>query len=777
MPAQNVAERALGKLTLRVQGPGGTSQTVVLTSACCRIGSGETCTLRLRAPGIRDVHCVIFRGPQQTVVRGLAKETWLNGVTFFESHVAVGDRLQLGRLEIEVLGDERLGDEAGAANTQQAAAASQRVAGSSLSEHFRGARHAAQPALPAPANDHSLPGTLTTCLKDLVAKQTASLSPTAGNESIPLPEPEPKGADASRDPSHPAAPQQEDTAPAAITDALEKLSGVEGRLVGFEERVRSVEQAVGELHASWSAREDQDRPWREERRQAEVAWHQSLIALEGRVAEVAAAIASPPAANEPIADWRQLDERLSVLERLVGQEDQQYGKTLQGLEEVVARVAQVEAATEKAEAASQAIESRLAQVERLELKLAELACQHTTSAEQGASLQQAWDQRRHEWSQQLSQLGGTVDDLRRQIEMLVDEHRSQRSGQSNAHDEWQRRFASLEEQLAAAPSEAPAARAAIAAPSEAAGAEGYRVPVSNHEESARAASSDISTTQAWAPEDESTELTFQQVSQEAPLSTLEVLRRMGTTLDFTDDEAPGGEEPPARLPAPARPAPAPLPTERSKSPTSTGRAEGHASHQEDGEAIEEYMSQLLQRMRGPKAGENAVELSRPPVAESLVPALAEPASEPEPAPVVTSTPPTQFVPRALAPELTADFSAMRALANTTARQAIDAHRRRRQARFTRGKLTVAAIALTISFALLWLSSDGSHVALWSAIASGLVSVYWGGRYILLAHKLRGKAEEAAAEEPAVEESDAVESAQEKEDVLRSPDDEARMSKE
>src|SRR2546425_12686807 len=90
-PASTAEQAVLGKLTLRVRGPAGTTQTVVLRSACCRIGSGNGCTLRLRAPGVRDVHGVIFRGPRRTVVRGLAKETWLNGAGFFESPLAVGD--------------------------------------------------------------------------------------------------------------------------------------------------------------------------------------------------------------------------------------------------------------------------------------------------------------------------------------------------------------------------------------------------------------------------------------------------------------------------------------------------------------------------------------------------------------------------------------------------------------------------------------------------------------------------------------------------------------
>jgi hypothetical protein len=80
---------------------------------------------------------------------------------------------------------------------------------------------------------------------------------------------------------------------------------------------------------------------------------------------------------------------------------------------------------------------------------------------------------------------------------------------------------------------------------------------------------------------------------------------------------------------------------------------------------------------------------------------------------------------------------MRALANNTARQAIDTHHRRGQVRNTRGKLFLAGIALAISIILLRFSA-GTGLTLWTAIGSLLVSIYWGGRYFLLRRKLRSQ---------------------------------------
>src|SRR5205807_1758427 len=107
-------------------------------------------------------------------------------------------------------------------------------------------------------------------------------------------------------------------------------------------------------------------------------------------------------------------------------------------------------------------------------------------------------------------------------------------------------------------------------------------------------------------------------------------------------------------------------------------------------------------------------------------------------------------------ERSADLSALRALANNTARQAIDTHHHRGQVRSTRGKLLVAGVALAISLTLMCFST-GSGLTLWASIASLLVSLYWGGRYFLLTRKLgfRDLTEESKPDVPPAEKPDAA----------------------
>lgn len=52
------------------------------------------------------MHCLIVRGPEQTVVRRWSPDTRLNGATFTDAALRPGDRLGIGPLEFDVLADE-----------------------------------------------------------------------------------------------------------------------------------------------------------------------------------------------------------------------------------------------------------------------------------------------------------------------------------------------------------------------------------------------------------------------------------------------------------------------------------------------------------------------------------------------------------------------------------------------------------------------------------------------------------------------------------------------
>ena len=102
-PSRLVQGTPSGDLRLRIVGSSRNGQVIRLSSAKCTVGSAAGCTLRLRAGGVRPIHCVILRGTQGTVVRTWSGHTRLNGQPFADAVLADGDRLAIGPVELEVL--------------------------------------------------------------------------------------------------------------------------------------------------------------------------------------------------------------------------------------------------------------------------------------------------------------------------------------------------------------------------------------------------------------------------------------------------------------------------------------------------------------------------------------------------------------------------------------------------------------------------------------------------------------------------------------------------
>jgi len=94
---------ATGELVLRVVAPSREGQIVRLRSYKCSVGAGPRCTLRLRARGLRPVHCLIVRGPRRAIVRRWSPDTLLNGQSFTDAELRTGDRLSMGKVELEVV--------------------------------------------------------------------------------------------------------------------------------------------------------------------------------------------------------------------------------------------------------------------------------------------------------------------------------------------------------------------------------------------------------------------------------------------------------------------------------------------------------------------------------------------------------------------------------------------------------------------------------------------------------------------------------------------------
>jgi hypothetical protein len=95
-------------LCLRIVGSDHHGKIVRLAGAKCTIGSADGCTLRLRAAGVRPMHCLILRGSGGTIVRSWAPNTRVNGRAFRDARLVPGDRLSIGPVEFAVLGAEEV---------------------------------------------------------------------------------------------------------------------------------------------------------------------------------------------------------------------------------------------------------------------------------------------------------------------------------------------------------------------------------------------------------------------------------------------------------------------------------------------------------------------------------------------------------------------------------------------------------------------------------------------------------------------------------------------
>jgi len=94
---------ALGDLVLRLCPPPRNGQIIRLHAAKCTVGSGNGCTLRLRASGVAPLNCMILRGPGRAIVRCWNPDTRLNHRAFTDAPLVSGDRLGIGPIELEVV--------------------------------------------------------------------------------------------------------------------------------------------------------------------------------------------------------------------------------------------------------------------------------------------------------------------------------------------------------------------------------------------------------------------------------------------------------------------------------------------------------------------------------------------------------------------------------------------------------------------------------------------------------------------------------------------------
>ncbi len=224
---------------------------------------------------------------------------------------------------------------------------------------------------------------------------------------------------------------------------------------------------------------------------------------------------------------------------------------------------------------------------------------------------------------------------------------------------------------------------------------------------------------------------FKTPSDDAPVDLAEVLRRVGAQVEMEEDASLArSTSTPRREPPPSDSQPAPT----------------SAAEHGDQDSIDAYMSRLMQRVRSksdePGLGTYAPSHSEPPVAQraqsNAVADLSSTGHPPGLRPAAAPRQPVQLSPRSAAPEKHIDFSALRDLANLSARTAISRHSHRIIIDTMRSKLAMALLALAAGGGLFWMWQryGAVEVTLYYSLAAVIVAVYFGVQYALLTGKLR-----------------------------------------
>lgn len=228
------------------------------------------------------------------------------------------------------------------------------------------------------------------------------------------------------------------------------------------------------------------------------------------------------------------------------------------------------------------------------------------------------------------------------------------------------------------------------------------------------------------------ELHFEEISEQAPVELSELFGQMGSVASSGNDDRQWEEQQseegedaqlwaatgPAGRPGTGQPPPFPLPTD-----------------EEEEESIDAYMSRLMDRVRATTG------VSR---RESYQPPRSQPEEPPQPVPRAEQPPaakqaapqqpkPTKMTRRAVAPEKQADLSAMRELANLSAKTAIHRYAQFQRTFARRAQLLIASVGLIVGGLLLWTwwAKGTSPLTLCAAMVGFIVFLFWVVRYARL----------------------------------------------
>jgi hypothetical protein len=715
----------LGNLALRVCGTEYDGHIVRLVARKCTIGSGENCTLRLRACGVERVHCVILRGERGLAVRRWSRRTRLNGGAFLDAPLRPGDKLGIGPLELEVvespvpespdapsaavpksesLSDwaDRFAELESLLAEQTSIADNERRRSAALHSEAESGRRRAEEELHARAEEWQRERA--EWAAQLEQARAAGLTSSIPEERLI----ELEAANASLEERRRRAEDEasralekagywEQVAASRPADSTEAHEALRLRIEELERELRqardTTEQAL-RAQQDASARERDDHAGRERG-----AWEAELIDLRRELDETRRSLGAERDDLQAQLVAVQEASAVRVSPEQFQAERRDWEHSLAGLKaelEEVRRSRDVERAR---------LENELADLRRAMAEKAVEAGPREEERDDAAEI----ERERNQLLRQREVQNRELEEAREQLAQFKAKLQERSQALDAREAELKEQAETLEQAKLAAASAAPITPAGGApeAPDEPEFLGTLVLP--------RRESVDVPLN-APAPKQE---------------SVAEMLARMGHAPTWQEEESPAeapSEPPPAASLPPRLGAPAPEPGS------------------EEDESIEVYMNRLLQRVRGDDIGSSyrapapATRTVGPPTRTSPAPALrpapAAPAPKPEaasrssasgPAPPSETMSPEEFVPRSQAPERSERLAAMRDLANSSARSAIGRYTRTRWLVNALIRLGLTAGAAAASFLLILFSPGAPKLALPGAALAAAASVFWATR--------------------------------------------------
>jgi chemotaxis protein histidine kinase CheA len=376
--------------------------------------------------------------------------------------------------------------------------------------------------------------------------------------------------------------------------------------------------------------------------------------------------------------------------------------------------------TERDEAQRQWEEQR----NELTTRLADLEAQKNALAE----TRQQWEAQHNENASQVAAEREHLD--ARQAELDADHHSldQQRQQWQVEHDEAQRQWGEQRNELTRRLADLEAQRSVFEADRRQ--WEQQRAELARTAEQPSAACEPVAEV-ACPDEVARQEPEFETPSEGAPVDLADVFRRVGAKVDLDED-------------ASSTPS---MEVDQSEGPRGDRQSPPAAPEEHGGEeSIDDYMSRLMQRVRSksddPGRAPYMPQRSESQSArQSQADAAMAPSVDLPPVvarPTVAARKPVEMSRRSAAPESRVDLSALRELANFSARSAVSRHSRKLLINTMRSKLVMAIMALAAGGGLFWMWQryGAVEMTLYYSLAAVLVAVYFGVQYALLTGRLR-----------------------------------------